>query len=87
LPRNGPRVKPQTKGAVLRYCTMEMRSFAKFGVLARQSKVYRKLHRARRHAETLKCLQGLERLKHVERGKPIPSLLEFRAGKAILQRV
>jgi hypothetical protein len=28
---------------VLRYCTMEMRSFAKFGVLARQSKVYRKL--------------------------------------------
>jgi hypothetical protein len=66
LPRNGPCVKLQTKGAVLRNCTMEMRSFAKFGVLARQSKVYRKLQAARRHAETLKCLQGLELLERVE---------------------
>src|SRR5712692_2901359 len=27
LPRSGPLVKPQTSGAVFRYCTMEMRSF------------------------------------------------------------
>src|SRR5438477_2685769 len=26
LPSSGPLVKPQTSGAVLRYCTMEMRS-------------------------------------------------------------
>src|SRR5205814_7611607 len=26
LPRSGPLVKPQTSGAVLRYCTIEMRS-------------------------------------------------------------
>jgi len=27
LPWSGPLVKPQTSGAVFRYCTMEMRSF------------------------------------------------------------
>src|ERR1700682_5687202 len=27
LPQSGPSVNPQTRGAVFRYCTMEMRSF------------------------------------------------------------
>jgi hypothetical protein len=67
LPRNGPCVKLQTKGAVLRYCTMEMRSLAKFGVLARRSKYTGSCNPARRRAETLKCLQDLERLERVER--------------------
>ena len=32
LPLSGPFVKPQMSGAVLRYWTMEMRSFGKFDV-------------------------------------------------------
>src|SRR6185437_1923219 len=41
LPTNGPFVKPQTSGAVFRYCTIDMRSFCKFEMLAISSQYSR----------------------------------------------
>src|ERR1700692_1776855 len=46
FPCNGPCVKPQTNGAVFRYCTMETRSFFKGAVLAQRFP--RKLQYSRR---------------------------------------
>src|SRR5712692_410964 len=85
FPRRGPFVKPQTKGAVLRYCTIEMRSFATFRVLSRKPKYTGSCKLACRHAETLKDLQASERLEHLEKRERISALLEFKATKAIWQ--
>src|SRR5713226_9699285 len=71
FPRSGPFVKPQTNGAVLRYCTIEMRSFAKFGVLSRKPEYTGSCKLTCRHAETLKDLQASERLEHLEKRERI----------------
>jgi hypothetical protein len=67
LPWRGPLVKPQTNGAVLRYCTMEMRSLGKFVVLLRKPKYTGSCRAKGGDTETLKDLQGLERLDHLEK--------------------
>ncbi len=48
LPRNGPWVKPRTSGAVLRYCTTEMRSLLTLAVRSRKRKYSRRDFAARR---------------------------------------
>src|SRR5580698_6223480 len=66
FPASGPFVKPQTSGAVFKYCTIDMRSFCKFESLAISTKYSREDFSPRQasfvvkrsfHSEALKMLK------------------------------
>src|SRR6202795_4608247 len=67
FPASGPFVKPQTSGAVFKYCTMDMRSFCTFALLAISIKYSRQDFPPRQasfvvkrsfHSEALKMLKA-----------------------------
>src|SRR5271156_193580 len=67
LPASGPLVKPQTSGAVFKYCTIDMRSFCKFRSLAISTKYSREKFPPRQASFDVKRSFDSEALKMLKR--------------------
>src|SRR5271169_471434 len=67
FPASGPFVKPQTSGAVFKYCTIDMRSFCKFESLAISTKYNREDFPPRQASFVVKRSFYSEELKMLKR--------------------